>query len=201
MGLVSTLGLGQVCGLQHIDSDERSKPMASVPDTAMTGVEISKPGGPEVLVARSLPTPKPGAGQILDQGGRGGRQSSRRAAAHRCLSAAARTFAAAGSGDRRHRGGGRRAGRPLEGRRQGVCAGERRRLCRICDRRRRGGAADPRRARHGAGGGRTRDLLHGVEQRIRARASHGRANGSWCTAAPAASAPRRSSSPRRSAPR
>ena len=42
--------------------------MASVPNTVpetMTAVEISKPGGPDVLVARSLPTPKPGAGQIL----------------------------------------------------------------------------------------------------------------------------------------
>jgi NADPH:quinone reductase len=38
--------------------------MASVPET-MTAVEIGKPGGPEVLVARSMPTPKPGAGQIL----------------------------------------------------------------------------------------------------------------------------------------
>jgi putative PIG3 family NAD(P)H quinone oxidoreductase len=38
--------------------------MASVPET-MTAVEISKPGGPEVLVAGSVPTPKPGAGQIL----------------------------------------------------------------------------------------------------------------------------------------
>ena len=31
----------------------------------MTAVEISKPGGPEVLERASLPTPKPGAGQIL----------------------------------------------------------------------------------------------------------------------------------------
>jgi putative PIG3 family NAD(P)H quinone oxidoreductase len=38
--------------------------MASVPET-MTAVEISKPGGPEVLVACSVATPKPAAGQIL----------------------------------------------------------------------------------------------------------------------------------------
>ncbi len=38
--------------------------MASVPET-MTAVEISKPGGPDVLVARTLPVPRPGAGQIL----------------------------------------------------------------------------------------------------------------------------------------
>ena len=38
--------------------------MASVPET-MTAVAISKPGAPEVLVAGSVPTPKPGPGQIL----------------------------------------------------------------------------------------------------------------------------------------
>jgi len=63
MGLVSTRGVGQVCP-PNLQQHERSKRMASVPDT-MTAVEISQPGGPEVLVARSVPTPKPGAGQIL----------------------------------------------------------------------------------------------------------------------------------------
>ena len=38
--------------------------MASVPET-MTAVEISRPGAPEVLVAGSVPTPKPGPGPIL----------------------------------------------------------------------------------------------------------------------------------------
>jgi NADPH2:quinone reductase len=38
--------------------------MASTPET-MTAIEIAKPGGPEVLVPRTLPVPKPGAGQIL----------------------------------------------------------------------------------------------------------------------------------------
>jgi NADPH2:quinone reductase len=38
--------------------------MPSVPDT-MTAVAITTPGGPEVLKADSLPTPKPGAGQVL----------------------------------------------------------------------------------------------------------------------------------------
>jgi NADPH:quinone reductase len=38
--------------------------MASVPDT-MTAIEISTPGGPEVLKPKAVPTPKPGAGQIL----------------------------------------------------------------------------------------------------------------------------------------
>ena len=38
--------------------------MASVPET-MTAVEISAPGGPDVLKAKTQPVPKPGAGQIL----------------------------------------------------------------------------------------------------------------------------------------
>jgi NADPH2:quinone reductase len=38
--------------------------MASLPQT-MTAIEISRPGGPEVLVARSLPVPQPGPGQVL----------------------------------------------------------------------------------------------------------------------------------------
>ncbi len=38
--------------------------MASTPPT-MTAVAISAPGGPDVLQATTLPTPKPGAGQLL----------------------------------------------------------------------------------------------------------------------------------------
>jgi NADPH:quinone reductase len=38
--------------------------MASVPET-MTAIEITAPGGPDVLNPKTLPTPKPGAGQIL----------------------------------------------------------------------------------------------------------------------------------------
>jgi len=38
--------------------------MASVPDT-MTAVEISTPGGPDVLKPKAYPVPKPGAGQVL----------------------------------------------------------------------------------------------------------------------------------------
>ena len=38
--------------------------MASVPET-MTAIEISTPGGPDVLKAKAVPVPKPGAGQIL----------------------------------------------------------------------------------------------------------------------------------------
>jgi NADPH2:quinone reductase len=38
--------------------------MASVPET-MTAIEISTPGGPDVLKAKTMPTPKPAAGQIL----------------------------------------------------------------------------------------------------------------------------------------
>jgi NADPH2:quinone reductase len=38
--------------------------MASTPET-MTAIEISTPGGPDVLRPKTMPTPKPGAGQIL----------------------------------------------------------------------------------------------------------------------------------------
>ena len=38
--------------------------MASVPET-MSAIEISTPGGPEALKPKTLPTPKPAAGQIL----------------------------------------------------------------------------------------------------------------------------------------
>src|SRR5258708_4184915 len=38
--------------------------MASVPET-MTAIEISTPGGPDVLKPKAMPTPKPAAGQIL----------------------------------------------------------------------------------------------------------------------------------------
>jgi NADPH2:quinone reductase len=38
--------------------------MASLPDT-MTAVEISTPGGPDVLKPKLCPVPKPGAGQVL----------------------------------------------------------------------------------------------------------------------------------------
>jgi NADPH2:quinone reductase len=38
--------------------------MASTPET-MTAIAISTPGGPEVLKAAAMPTPRPGAGQVL----------------------------------------------------------------------------------------------------------------------------------------
>jgi NADPH:quinone reductase len=38
--------------------------MASTPET-MTAIEITKPGGPDVLQSKTLPVPKPGAGQVL----------------------------------------------------------------------------------------------------------------------------------------
>src|SRR5439155_23237 len=38
--------------------------MASTPET-MTAIEISTPGGPDVLEPKMLPVPKPGPGQIL----------------------------------------------------------------------------------------------------------------------------------------
>ena len=38
--------------------------MSDIPQ-AMTGVEISSPGGPEVLVPATMPVPRPGPGQVL----------------------------------------------------------------------------------------------------------------------------------------
>jgi len=38
--------------------------MANVPDT-MTAIEISTPGGPDVLTPKAYPVPKPGPGQVL----------------------------------------------------------------------------------------------------------------------------------------
>src|SRR5215510_12890021 len=38
--------------------------MATIPET-MTAIEISEPGGPEVLKPKLLPVPKPGPGQML----------------------------------------------------------------------------------------------------------------------------------------
>ena len=38
--------------------------MAGLPET-MTAIEISSPGGPDALKQKTMPTPKPGAGQIL----------------------------------------------------------------------------------------------------------------------------------------
>jgi NADPH2:quinone reductase len=38
--------------------------MPSVPET-MTAIEITTPGGPDVLQPKSVPTPKPGSGQLL----------------------------------------------------------------------------------------------------------------------------------------
>ena len=116
--------------------------MPNIPET-MTAVAITTPGGPEVLKAQSMPTPKPGAGQILVEGGGGGREPARRGAAHGRLSASARSLAAARTGDRGGSRGDRRRREALEGGRQALCACEWRRLCGIRDRGGDGGASDP----------------------------------------------------------
>src|SRR5262245_39716176 len=38
--------------------------MANLP-AMMTAIEITKPGGPDVLAPKSMPVPKPGEGQVL----------------------------------------------------------------------------------------------------------------------------------------
>jgi len=147
-------------------------------------------------VARSVPTPKPAAGQILVKVAAAGvnRPDVQQRigaypppAGHSPLPGLeiAGTVAAVGSSDGRWKVGDK------------VCAsGQRRRLCRVRDRRGRRGAADPGRTRHGAGGCGTGDILHGLEQRVRARGGSSQASGCSCTAAAAASARRRSNSPR-----
>jgi NADPH:quinone reductase len=62
LALVSTLALGKCPRDEFIETE--SDAMASVPET-MTAIEISTPGGPDVLKAKVVPVPKPGAGQIL----------------------------------------------------------------------------------------------------------------------------------------
>src|SRR5947208_2314893 len=45
---------------------------ASLVPPRMTAIIARQPGGPEVLSAVELPTPTPGAGEVLVQGGSGG---------------------------------------------------------------------------------------------------------------------------------
>ena len=129
----------------------------------------------------------PGAGgrRGADSGGGSGRQSPRRHAAPRPLRAAAGRIGLARAG------GGRNVvdGPAVDGAsalargRRGVRARHRRRLRRVL--RRAGGAvpAGARRMLDGRGGGAPRDVLHGVDQRLRARPACGPASRCWCTAA------------------
>ena len=106
-----------------------------MPET-MTAVEISAPGGPEVLKPKIVPTPKPGAGPDPGQGRRGRRQPSRRGSSawasirrrpgHSPLPGLeiAGEVVATGAGVTRWKAG-----------RQGVRAGQRRRLRRVLHRR------------------------------------------------------------------
>ena len=142
--------------------------MASVPET-MTAIEISTPGGPEVLKPKTMPTPKPAAGQILVKVAAAGvnRPDLMQRAGlyppppgHSPLPGLeiAGEVAAVGAGVTRWKAG-----------RQGVRARQRRRLRPVLHCRGTHRAADPGGPRHGARGRRARDLLHGVEQRVRAR--------------------------------
>ena len=154
-------------------STSGARAMASVPET-MTAIEITHARRPRGAEAQDHADAEAGRGPDPDQGGGRRRQPARRAAAHGRLSAAARALAAARAGGRRRGRGGRRRRDALEGRRQGVRAGQRRRLCRVLPRRGAVGAADPGRPRHGQGGGGAGDLLHRLEQRVRARPAGGR---------------------------
>jgi NADPH2:quinone reductase len=50
--------------MSSLDENERRPLMTTLPQT-MTAIAIAGKGGPEVLVARELPTPHPGEGQLL----------------------------------------------------------------------------------------------------------------------------------------
>ena len=174
--------------------------MASVPET-MTAVEISAPGGPDVLKAKTLPVPKPGPGQILIKVAAAGVNRpdvAQRMGVYPPPPGHSPLPGLEVAGEVAAIGHGRDA---LEAGRQGVRAGQRRRLCRVLPRRGADRAADSRRARYGQGGGRAGDFLHGVEQRVRARPARRRRVAARARRHRAASARQPSSSARPSAPR
>ena len=147
----------------------------------MTAIEIAQPGGPEVLKPGRRPVPAPGAGRGADRGGGGRREPAGRAAAAGRLCAAAGGIGYSRAGSGRQDRGGRRWRGCLEGGRQRLRAGGRRRLCRVL---RGAGAAMPA----GAGqagpdpcGGAAGDLLHRLDQCVRPRAAAARRNlpGPW----------------------
>ena len=164
----------------------------------MTAIEIKQFGGPEVLTPGQRPAPRPAAGEVLIEGRRGRGQSAGHAAAPGRLRAAA--------GRHRHSRAWRSpagSSRSARASRAGRSATQSARWWPA--------AAMPSIARAPApqclpvpkgydvvaGGGAARDLLHGLDQRVRSRPPASRARASSSMAARAASAPRRSSSAQR----
>ena len=161
---------------------------------------ITEPGGPRVLALQDVPDASPGPGEVLVEVARGRGEPGRPDAAAGSLPAAAGRAGVPGPGVQRHRRGARRRGR-----RAGPSATRCARCCPAA------GTPSWSRCRPGSccrcragvalveAGGAARGRLHGVEQRLHDWPGCGRARRCWCTAGPAASAPWRSSWPRRSA--
>ena len=167
-----TWPLSQPLGWATVAGDEchanGAEAMASMPET-MTAIEISAPGGPDVLKPKTLPVPKPGPGQILVKVAAAGVNRpdvAQRMGVYPPPPGHSPLPGLEVAGEVAAIGHGRDA---LEAGRQGVRAGQRRRLRRVLPRRGADRAADSRRPRYGQGGGRAGDFLHGVEQRVRAR--------------------------------
>ena len=145
-----------------------------VPET-MTAIVLRGAGGPEVLVPEARPVPRPGPGEVLIEVRGRRRQPARRPAAHGRLSAAARRLgpARASRSPARSRRWARASTR-LARRRRRLRAGRRRRLCRICRGARTQRLPVPAGPTDGRGRGAPGDLLHRLEQRLRARRPAGR---------------------------
>ena len=140
----------------------------------MQAIEISRPGGPEVLTPVERPAPVPAAGELLIEVSASGVNRPDVLQRLGALPAAAGRLRPAGSGggrarDRRQRRGAG-AGRRRD-RRPRLCADPWRRLraaMRGAGRPGAAGAQGPERCR---GGEPARDLLHGLDQRLRARSA------------------------------
>ena len=165
--------------------------LANIPAT-QTVIEITGPGGPEMLAPATRPVPEPKAGGIDPDRRRRG-QPRRLPAAHGTLPDALRRSGYPRPRMLGHRGQARRRGNRVAGRRPGLRADGRRRLWRI----RRGavgavptdpGGCQPSRRR-----GPARNLLHGVDQRVRKDAFASGRGIPGCRAGRAASASPRSS--------
>ena len=168
--------------------------MSDLSQHSMTAIEIAQPGGPEVLRPARRERPRPGAGEVLI--------AVEAAGVNRPDVLQRQGHYPPPAGRQRHprpRGGGRdrRAGR-----RRGVTGPVGDRVCALlagggyAETRGRARAAVPagaRRPHRGRGGRAAGDVLHRVDQRVRARPPAARARRSSSTAAPAASAPPRSS--------
>ena len=139
------------------------------PPTEMTAIEITEPGGPEVLRPVLRAVPEPGLGEVLIEVAAAGVNRPDTMQRQGAYPPPARRLRPSGAGGCRPRGGERPRCAPLRGGRCRLRADPRRRLCRILRRAGNTGASGPGGA---LGGGRrrpARDLLHSLDQCLRAR--------------------------------